>query len=320
MADGQGYNAWLGYGVESTLGTLVTRTLFNDFISESLRLNSDRKQWNNAGGTSQRINTELGRFSEGGFECYGDFQSHVTLFKHAFGASSVTSVQLSASSAYSHTYALKSALPSPGLSVEINRDVTSFLYEGCKVEEVEFTQPPNDYLHVRFGIIGRNETQASASSPSFLSPLKVHSSQLVCEVGDAAITIDSFRLLLKNNLTGFRPQLGSADSKEFVRANKRSVSGEVTLSFANVTRYDEFRAVTNIKLEFNYTGDTIPSGAGNAYTFNLLMPQINWSGDTPPVSGSGPMLLTLPFMAFETTRFGEDELSLVVKNALTSVT
>lgn len=317
MAQGQGYNAWAGIGVQSTLGTTVARTKFVDFISESVKYQTQRKQWNNVGNTALRVNTELGRHSEGSIEVYGAFEGLESFFKAAFGSASVSTTN-PGGTAYNHNYALKDAMASPGLSLEINRDVTSFLYEGCQIDEFEFIQEPNDYLRVRFGFRGRNETLISASSPSFLTPLKVHSSQLVCLVSTVATTINSFRLLVRNNLTGFRGQLGSPDSKEFIRGGKRSVTGSISLAFENTTRYAEFIALTNVSLDLTYVGAVITGG--ETYRYRLLISQLNWDGDTPPVGNSGPIDFEMPFTAFETTRGGNNELAFTIENQISSVT
>lgn len=317
MAQGQGYDSYAAIGVQSTLGTLVTRIKFFDIVSESVRLLSQHKAWNNAGQNAPRINTELGRHSEGDINVYGAFEGLESLFKAAFGASSVTSASINGSG-YSHTFALKNAMPDAGLSLEIPRSVQTFLYEGVKIEEVEIIQNANDYLMFRFTVRGRNETEITATSPSFLTVLKIHQSQLVFKIATVATDINSFRLSLKNNLTGFRGTLGSLDTKEYIRSNKRSVTGSISLPFDSISQYDNFRALTNLALEAKWTGGTIPSST-DTYQFKLNLPQINWDGTTPTVPGPGPLDLELPFTAFETTRGGNDELVLYMQNGISSV-
>ena len=317
MAEGQGYAAYAGIGVQSTLGTNVTRTRFIDFISEGVELQEQQRPWNNAGESGQRINTELGRHSEGPIEVFGNFEGLESFFKAAFGLNSVTTAN-PAGSAFTHTYALKDSVKSPGLSLEINRDVTAFLYEGCQIEEVDFMQDSADYLKVRFQFRGRDETQVSATSPTFATALKVHHSQLTCKVATVATVLNSFRVNLKNGLTGFRAQLGDKVTREIIRGGKRTVSGEVNLQFEDQTRYNEFKALTNVALEFKYVGAVI-TGA-ETYQFKLNLPQVNWTGRTPSVGGPGPIAFSMPFMAYMTTRGANDELALFIENTLTSVT
>ncbi len=319
MAQGQGYASFAGLGIQSTLGTNVSRTKFWDFISESIKLIPQRKQWSNASDTGYQINTELGRHSGGPMSVYAMFEGLESLFKQAFGSSCLTTTQLSASSAYSQSYALKNALKSPGLSVEINRDVSAFLYEGIQIEEIEFVQDPNDYLKINLQFVGRDETLVSASSPSFVTPLKIHHAQLAFTVGGVATTINSFRITVKFNNTGYRPQLGNNVTREIIRSGKFEITGEINLTFEDTTRYTEFTALTNVALVFDYTGGSIASGAGNNYEFKLTLGTVNWNGDTPVVPGPGPITFSMPFIALESSRAANDQIVLFQKNTLSSV-
>jgi hypothetical protein len=318
MPQAQGYASYAGIGVESTLGTPVTRTKFIDFISEALKVQTQRKAWSNASEVGPRINTELGVHSEGPMEVYAMFEGLESFLKAAFGASSVASAVVSGT-AYGHTYALKSAMASPGLSVEVERDAQAFLYEACQIEEVEFIQDPNDYLRIRFLFRGRDESKVSATSPSFATVLKIHHAQLTAKIATVVTTINSFRVLLKNNLTGFRPQLGSVVTKEIIRGGKRAVTGSLGIDFADTTHYDQFRALTNVALEFKYVGAAISGGGGETYQFKLNLPQVNWDGDAPVVPGPGPIAVEMPFTAFMTSRDANDELALFIENTNTSV-
>ncbi len=324
MAQGQGYASCAGLGVQSTLGTNVTRTKFWPFISEAIKLIPQRKRWSNARETAYQINTEVGRHSGGPMSVYGTFEGLESIFKQAFGASCLTTTQLSASSAYSQSYALKDALKSPGLSLEINRDVTAFLYEGMQIEQIDFIQNANDYLTINIQWVGRDETLVGATSPSFVTPLKIHHTQLAFTVGGVATTINSFRVTVKFNNTGFRGQLGNNVTREIIRSGKRDVSGEINLTFEDTTRYAEFATVTNqtptnVALVMDYTGGAIASGAGNNYEFKLTLGTVNWEGDTPTVPSTGPITFTMPFVAMESALGLNDELVLFQKNTLTTV-
>ena len=317
MAEGQGYAAYAGMGVQSALGTNVTRTRFIPFISEAIELQPQYRGWNNAGQSGQRVNTELGRHSEGSMEAFGNFEGLESFFKQAFGLNSVTTAN-PAGSAFTHTYALKDSVKSPGLSLEIHRDITAFLYEGCQIEEVDFVQDAGDYLKVRFMFRGRDETQVSATSPTYATTLKVHHAQLTAKVATVATTLNSFRVNLKNGLTGFRAQLGNTVTREIIRGGLREVTGEVSLQFEDQTRYNEFKAKTDVALEFKYVGAVI-TGA-ETYQFKLNMPQVNWTGRTPTVGGPGPISFAMPFTSYMTAIGANDELALFQENTLTSVT
>jgi len=319
MAQGYGYNAWIGFASSLTLGTLAVRTKFLDILTESLTYQPTRTRTARLGSPSQSINTELGRVSGGSFEIEGNYEGMDTLFRYGFGA---VASALDTTNAYNHTFTLSKLVPTSaangvGLSIEVNRDVTAFLYEACKVNQIEVTQDVNAYTRIRFDVLGRNETRDTASSPTFPSELPMHQSQFTFTVDAAATTVNNFTWTLNNNLAHF-PQLGSLDSKEIARNGKREVTFSFEIDFEDQTQLNNFMNLSDVALVALWTGPAI-SGGSSSNRFRISMPKCNFEGSTPTATAAGKLRMQINGIALEQTRAAQDECTLIIENTATSV-
>jgi hypothetical protein len=310
---GRAENAWAGFGRESMLGTTVSRTKYTDIISEGLKRNQTRKESNVLGSVSQRIVTELARWSEGGIEFEGNYEGLEVLLKDAFG--SVNSA-VASGSAYNHTFSLATNLPSPGLSVEVNRDISAFLYGDCKIDKLEFTQGSDEYLRIRADLLGRVETVISASTPSFPSDKRILTQDLVFKIATVAQTIQSLSVMIENNLSA-RPQIGSVDRKEIQRVGKRRVSGSFEMDFEDTTQYNNFISQTAVAILATWTGAVITGG--EHYRLVLSMPNCIFLNAELPAGRPGPITETINYLALEQTRAAQDEISGIIESTATSV-
>jgi hypothetical protein len=313
MALARGENTWVGFGVESTLGTTVARTKFTDYISEGLMRKQVRKESGVIGGFSQRVLTELARWSEGPIEFEGNYEGMELLFKHAFGSANTV---VASGAAFNSTFTLTSFPPAPGLSVEVNRDVSAFLYADCKIGQLEITQGVDEYLRLRFDFLGRAETLISASSPSFPADQRILTQDLVFKIATVATTIQNFRFTL-NNTMAHRPQLGSVDRKEIQRVGRRRISGSFELDFEDTTQYNNFINQSAVALLATWTGATI-TGA-EKYRLVLSMPSCKFTNGQLPADNPGPITETIEFLALEQTRGAQDECSAIIESTATSI-
>jgi len=324
MSLGQGHDSWVGIGVQTVLGTPVVASQYLDFISEGIEYQPTRGHLVNAGAVDPSVHKELYRRSGGPIEVYANYEGLETLLLFAFGDVTTTT---ESGAAKRHTYALAKNLPGPGLTLEVNRSVEAFLYEGCKVNEVEFIQEAEDFLRVRFGLLGRNETldetptEPTASSfPAELQILGAHLSAILrvngaSPVADLPLVVNRLSLML-NNAAAHRASTG-IDSKEIVRTGKRAITFSADLDFDAVTRYDEYRALTDMELVLTWTGAEIIPGFN--YTLNLTLPRFNWDGKTPTVAGPGPITVEMAGTAMDTERFAQDAITGYLINTVTAV-
>src|SRR5687768_2099581 len=121
MSQGQGYAAYAGIGVESTYGTAVAGSKWFQIVSESMKGKRGRIPSKVLGQLSMGRTTRGKAVVGGGFSMQMHWNGFERIIADAFGASSVTT---SGSDPYTHTYALKAALP-VGLTVLINRDAAN---------------------------------------------------------------------------------------------------------------------------------------------------------------------------------------------------
>ena len=314
MPVGQGHDAYLGFATQSTLGTLAARTKFLDIISESLAAQLTRTHSDLLGSASRRQYVETGAQSGGVVELEGNYEGLETLLYHAIGAK--TSAQQGTTTAYKHTLSLAKALPSPGLSIEVERDIRAFFYEGCKINQITFTQEPNAYLRVALDLLGRNETDGAATTPTFPKDLPIHQPQFAFTIDGTAIAVNRFDLTINNNLEQ-RPKLGDAAPKEIIRNGAREVSGSFEADFEDTAQYAKFIENASIGLVAAWTGAAIASTY--KYEMKLSMPKCYYEGQTPQVGGRGPITVPFTFMAMEQTRAAQDELEVELTNTAAAI-
>lgn len=269
MATGIGLKAFLGIGEESTYGTPVARTKFLQILSESLVTIEEKAESlsvSNVDVTDQDV-------WQGVVDVNGDVQFHVPfegaelLFKHAFG--SVTSTQDGATGIYDHVFSLADSLPT-GLSLEINRDISSFTHAGCKIDTLELNiGGVSEFLRATCGIIGRDVATASASTAVYPDFPKFKGTEFVLTWNSVSIPVTNFGITLNNNLDKTSYTLGSRFRREPVRNDKRRISGTFNALFEDLTQFNDFRTSTNRALIGKFTGPLIPGGTTQTYDLKL---------------------------------------------------
>lgn len=297
MALGFGYNSWLGFGTESTYGTPVTRTKFLEINSETLAAEDDVVDGNSTFSlTKDKDNFTQGRKPVGGgIEFDVRQQGAETLFKYALGTHSYTAVGTDASYGTSHVFGMADTLPT-GMTFEVNRDVCSFVYEGCKINELTVNGDNEGILTASATIIAENEGTATASTPTFSTSSYYKFSQCVLQVASGTRNARTFSVTLNNNLTDDRFHLGSRYIKEPQRAGRPEVTGEIEMEFDGTADWTTFNSAGTAAFEAKYTGDQI---IGTVYnTLTLSCPYIRFTKATPNVSDSGMITVTMPFTAY----------------------
>jgi hypothetical protein len=297
MALGFGYNAWLGFGTESTYGTPVTRTAFLEINSESLVAEDDVVDGNSTFSlTKDKDNFTQGRKKVGGnVEFDVRQQGAETLFKHALGSHGYTAIGTGTASGTEHTFGIADALPT-GLTMEVNRDVCSFVYHGCKINELTLNGDNEGILKASASIIAEDEGTSAASTPSFSTSSYYKFSQCVLNVAGGTRNARTFNITLNNNLTDDRYHLGARTIKEPQRAGRVEVSGEIEMEFDGTTDWSMFNTAGTAAFSATYTGDTLNGTVANKLQVNC--PYIRFTKATPTVSDSGMIMLTVPFQGY----------------------
>lgn len=315
----KGYKSFAGFGRQSALGTVVSRTIFARFNSESVKemnqvINSSRLS------PSQQVVEQGLRYSTGGMQFDGNYEGLEVLFKDAFGADTITTPG-AATLTRLHTIALADDLPSPGLSVEISKGgLQSHLYADMKIRSFKLSTNPSSLLQIDIDWIGRAETLVSASTPTYASLLPIPPAQLTLAIDGVSAAINSFEVSIDNKLSGEdRPNSYGRDIKEPERTAVRVVEGTIELDYDSTTNYSKFKNGTDAAIVATWTGAAIETSPTFFWALVLTLPRVRFTGTTPSASNPGVLPLSLPFRAYETMAGAANEISATLQNKVTTV-
>lgn len=322
MSFGFGYNSWLGYGVETTWGTAVAASVFNEVTEESIKLDQKRIWKPTLGSVSQSKSVRGKRKVSGGFKMPAIYSGMDTLIKNIMG--SVSSAQISTTTVYRHTHSLSAALP-VGLSVVANRDATGiggtscFKYAGCQLSKMTLSQGLENFLEAGFELEGQEETLVSKPTPTFPTFYGIDYEQVgTFTIGGTSIPAQMVELTIENPLNSDRHKLGTRLRTGLERSSQRKISGKMELEFQDLTLYNFYRSLNTAgALSIIWTGPV----AANAtpYTFEIAATNVFVQGDTPNVKDSGIIKQTVPFELTADAGAEGSELIIYVQNLLTSI-
>lgn len=301
---GIGLQTAVGLADETTYGTWVTPTVWNEIVSESLEART--RTINSAGlfGARQAsrgsrrvlVATEAG----GSVELEAAQQGIGKWFKHALGAP--TSAQQGGTAAYLHTFGMTS-LPT-GLSLQklvrgpTGSNLGVFSYSGGRVLSLGFSCAVDEILRLSASMdFQKVVTTEAAGTPSFANTGLFHWGQgaLLVDAGSVTALVTSVALTINNNLAVNRRGLGSGLYKsQPVDEDHPAVSGQLTAEFENTTDfYAAFMADTQKDLKLTFTGDVIAGAFSEKIEIDL--DDVRFDGGTPVVSGPGIVAVNVPF-------------------------
>ena len=318
--EAHGVEAWVGVGAESTWGTGVSRTVFTEFLSESLDLKQGREAKPSLRGVSKARFVKKKKSVEGGLELQVQANGHEIFFKHILGAVATSGP---VSSRYTHAFTLAKALPT-GMSIEANRDSaaiggsSSDLYVGCQVSKATFKQTAEDFLNLSLELLGKDGSFVAVSTPTFASFLgfdwEGFTFSLDTGFGYAAIDISELEISIDNGLAGDRYKLGQVARKGLGRGGHRTITGKLTKEFDSLTERNLFRNLTQgckAKGEWTAQGD-----ATSILTLEVL--NLEWKGSDPKADTEGVLSLSMEFEARIASTEG-DEFTATLVNETSSV-
>ncbi len=297
MAQGFGYEGYVGFGAESTYGTPVTRTVFHHVNKEGLAMDPDAEEGNDTYRfVKSAANIVQGRRKVGGpVELDLRYRGFEKLFKHALGTHEYVAAGTDAADGTQHSMWMTEALPT-GLTFEVGRDVGAFLYHGCKVNGLTLNGDTSGIATIGLDLICEDEGTAAASTPTFESSAYAMQHQSALSLASGTRPVRGFSIKVDNNLTDDRYWIGSRLIKEPLRAGRASVSGELQMEFDRLDDWQTFQAAGTAALSISYTGAIITGTIADKMQFDL--PHIRLTKVNPQVSDSGPILITVPFEAY----------------------
>ena len=300
MAAGQGHAAWGSLVEETTFGTTPgTGEVYFEIISESLKQEIEVKTRKSLRGVSPRKTLMANKVVGGDIVMDMLYEGLGKFIKHGMGGYSFAA-NTPVASANTHTFTLADTLPI-GLSIEINKgNIPSgdvFLYQGCKVNTLEFLFQPEEIMQLTAGIIAQTETADGAASgtPTYPTdlPVKWHHSGTLTLAGAGTLDFESLKILVENNLR--RRFLMYNTTRQLDREGRRMVTGEAVVEFEDLTHYNKYVGGTTGVLQLICTSDVLVVGS-TYHSMTITMPKIQLTGASPVVEGEGPIRVTYPFM------------------------
>lgn len=321
MAIGAGIGASFGIASETTFNTGVTVSRFYEFTSESTNYNKKTVvgQGLRAGGLLPRSQRRVVTT----FDATGDVTLDLPtrglglLLSKATGT--VPSPTTITTGVYSYTFTLGDLLGDSFTAQvgvpQYGGTVTPKTLTGCKISSFELAVSNGEIATGTFNIDAAGFTTATAlATPSYsLSGSVFHFAQGAITVdGSAVANVRDFSITVENTLNVDRYNLGSSGAKaEQTIGGFRTITGSITAEFTDTTLLAKYLADTTLALALTFTGNTISGSYKD--TLSITASAIKLDGETPKVSGPGPVDVTFNFSAYDN---GTDEpLTIVYQTA-----
>lgn len=286
MPAGYGFAGHVGFAKESSGGTAVAATNYVEALSESLAANIDRFDTVNI----------TGRFAEpddsaGIVRVSGDIVAPFHPEEMGFFLLGVTGVQSNtvvlSGGLHTHNFTMATAdwdtsYPQIPLTFEIFRDVTSSQqYNGCNVSAVQLALAPNQDLRMTASIIGTGHAELAKTTPTFTnSPAEgfTFDTASISIGGAASAIVEAMTINIDNQLEGVPVLNNSTSIAKIRRSGPQMVRLSGSLSFEDITEYENFRNQTEQAFLLNVT-------KANSFSMLIDMPRVVYTAFPLGMSG-----------------------------------
>ena len=308
--------SYVAIGRETTFGTAVTGTAGLDFLSCSLRTMKENKileQVERSRTYSKRMS--LGKVVEGEIEFY--FQPRLDacgfILQNAFGGTITTATATGetagagANSAYTHTFNIGSMDQSyPSLAINVRKGPATtgkiFQYSGVRVDDLQFTSELDEPLKASASFVCKDVTTGadveSVSAIPTTTALSFVDGRLSAELIFSSLTSSSAWKILSTSF-GWGNSLKKESESRNIGSDVLTVlppgMAQFTLStkirFDTTTAYDAMMNATQLSVQLEFLGATLPSGSAirQGIKFNFPKVYISDAGD-PEIGGPNEIL------------------------------
>jgi len=316
---GLGLNCNLGIGRETVWGTSVARTKFNELVRFSGGLKIDRSFGAAFRGLQKRRHFPAKRTCEFETVLEGYYEGFEHFLKALFNTSAPTTGPTNVS-VYTHTFTPATALLA-GWSVEIEKDVQAFLYEGSKASSGTWSWSIDQLMQLAIQWFAEDETQVSHTAPTYPPEKPLRWDQTTVEVDDVLFDCRSVEITLDNKLNTDRRKLGTTLIKEPARGGQMSVTGSFEADFEAVADfYNKYANDTEFKFEVITTGATIAgSSPTTPETHIVTLPRCIATGKPIEIVDEGVIKAGLEFEALFHVTSALDLMKVVVQNSVSTV-
>lgn len=293
-----GERKYLGVGVESTFGTLVSAQTFLDATVISLNV-PDTPQLFYPGVSGDR---QLTIAAAGNYAPRGQVDTGVDpaligyLLQAFFGSYAVTG-----GPTYTHTFKVGGGVEVlPSVSLRDGKGVTERRFAGMTGERLVLSSSSqNPWLMAAAQFVGKIDTLASLDASTKTLPSSLYTFREVAATvaaGAVSTKVQGFEVTLENSLDVEGGIRASSRFPNEIPLNGVDVSGQLTLSFPDTAEYTRFWGNASsaqatdgsaVELQLLFTkGST---------TFEILIPQAHWTSISDPNEGRSRITQTIGF-------------------------
>lgn len=290
----------IGFADESTYGTRVAPTQFNEFISEAIKRQQTNRQSAGLrkGSTVQRQDRQSQALKGASGPVVLDltFEGVSKLLKHMMGAASTI---VAFAPAQQHTY-----VPGDGvglsLTTQVGRPGTAgtvqpFDYTGCKVADWTITQSLDAYAQLSMTIDAQSEddTQTLATPSYPATQTGIHDGLLSITVNGTPFFSRQSSLTYNRNLNLTRFfERASTLKKEPLRQGLFPITGDLQGEFEDLTTFNLFKNGTIVPIVYDWVG--VALGA-KTYELKITLPACRLEGPMPETKAAGVLDADTPF-------------------------
>ena len=304
MTARMGYTTYLGFGVETSLGTAQqTPSTYVEYNSESFQKEFTEQVIEAINGT--RLPTKRVTLDEsvsGSFEAPMVPLMELTLFKHLSGCNYST---VTGTGIYTHTFIVDTIASNTSLTFQICRDTnatgTTMNYTGCRVSSANFSVSAGGLLSGSYDLMGvdvATATAAGTASYGTENPYTFKDATISIGSGSAAAVssscVDNWSISINQALVEDRC-LGSA-VRQRIEPGMAEITGDFNMRYEDNTIMDVFLNQTKANITATFEGPSISATENHSITFKAYNAYFN--GSMPNVGSAGEIIKhTIPYRA-----------------------
>jgi tail tube protein len=308
---GFGHNSVLGFGEETTWGTALftdPRYLYIDAGGDNAMQTLNWIDTKAVGllGTAVELSFPGTKDARGDFTFEVPYSGMERLLKHGLGQSWFDETPYGADIANRFIFDVNDDLTEmkhgaglsgkKGLTFKMRRDIQTFVYNGAKINTLEFSIAKDQNLKCKVGFIGKGFLdEANSGTPAYANAGFFNYYQGVFKytsvaAGTVFVPISNWSMTFNNNLDEDRYLFSGQDRKEPVRKAKIECTQRFTAEFGNTSSpvnqntlamFSDFASGAACSTEMTFTGADIPSSTKK---FKISF----FSATTTAFNGAGP--------------------------------